>query len=537
MVINTATSAPIRKATVSLNSSRGGFGDEGQTATTDAEGKFAFADLAPGEYQISASHPSFVSVRRRGGRGILRGATSTYSLTPGQQIKDIVLKLTPGAVLRGHVADEDGDPVAHAEVQVIAADKAESAREAALARAMAMLAGGGSTDDQGDFRISSVAPGRYYLKVSPPIDVNHIGARQPKGEEHAYVPTFYPGTTRRETASLVDLHAGDDISLNISLRRGSLYPVSGTLMGTKGLVAQGMVIAMQGTNTTKTAPVKDGKFDLRLPIGHYTLMAIGIDGDFSPENLMAARAHKAIDVTESGLHDVALALGADKSATQITGRVRAQSGTLPADVRMMVFLRRMDPKQDDDEDIFVSQDNGGGFGQVKSDGTFEMKNVRPGTYEVGVGAISNKMDEWYTKAVVVGTRDVLNSGLTVSGSALTVEIVVSPEGAVVEGIVRDRDQHASTDAFVVLVPDAARARRHSLYETSSTDQNGHFVMRGIEPGDYTVYAFSDIEDNAWFDAHAMQRYSSDGAKVTLRAGEKTEIQVKLVSPPQNQGAQ
>jgi len=262
------------------------------------------------------------------------------------------------------------------------------------------------------------------------------------------------------------------------------------------------------------------------------LMAIGIDGDFSPENLISMRAHQAIEVTESGLRDVSLVLGAAKSSTTIAGRIRAESGTLPPNTRPIVTLGRMNSKQDarteDEEDIFVNNGGSGGFAQAKPDGTFEIKNVAPGTYEIEVGALTSKLEEWYTKSALVGGRDVLNSGLTVSGVPLSIDAVVSPGGAALEGVVKDHNQQLATNVLVLLVPDTARERRHSLYKTVTTDQNGHFILRGIDPGDYTAYSFDDIEDNAWFDADAMKRYSNDGVKVTLRVGEKTQTQLRLV---------
>ena len=111
--------------------------------------------------------------------------------------------------------------------------------------------------------------------------------------------------------------------------------------------------------------------------------------------------------------------------------------------------------------------------------------------------------------------------------AQQLEVVISPKGGTVEGTVNDRDERAMPNALLVLVPDAARARRHSLYETAITDQSGHFQLRGIEPGDYTVYAWDDIEDDAWFDAEAMKQYREDGAALTVRSGEKSHLEVRL----------
>lgn len=547
LVVNTTGSTAIRKAIVRISKDQPGLDNEPQTATTDAEGRFTFTDLAPGRYELTTSHPSFVSLstRRGVGSGLPQGVL-IYSLTPGQQIKDIVIKLTPGAALRGHVTDEDGDPVAHAQVQLLAAVGQSSGKRAA-GRAAMRIGGNATSDDQGDFRIFSVAPGRYYLRVAPPGDFSQLAAGPQKSEERAYVPTFYPSTTRRETATVVDMRSADELSLNVALQKGSLYPVTGTLSGAKGPVPAGMVVASQGGSFSSTAQIKEGKFGLRLPPGRYTLAALAMDDDFSLENMMPMRAHKVIDVTQEGVHDLALVLDGGKGSTAIAGRVRAENGALPASVRVFVAIQRMDVEEgsrdEDFEDFavegafFSATGNIGGFAQAKPDGTFEIKTVAPGTYEVAVGAMLDKLDGWYTKSIQAGGREVLNSGLTASGGSLTMDIVLSSASASLQGSVSDRDEHPAANVLVVLIPNPGRARRHSLYQTATTDQNGRFELRGLEPGEYTVYSWDDIEDGAWFDDEVLKGYSNDGVKVTLRAGEKTQTQVHVAASQQGPAAQ
>jgi uncharacterized protein (DUF2141 family) len=526
MVVSTVGGAPVRKATVRLFPERAGSYEQVQSTITDAAGHFVFGDLAAGRYALMVSHPSFVSSQ---GLTQLGRSTTTYTLAPGQEVKDAIVRLTPGAVLRGRVIDEDGDPVPRAQIQVLRASTSGLVGRDARQRAMQLHAGGAATDDQGEFRVFSLVPGRYYVEAVPEMD----GARPTrKADARVYVLTFYPAAASKDAATAVDLHGGDEVSVNIALMRANLYPVTGIVRNAKGeAVANAMVMAAQPSARASDAQVRDGKFEMWLPAGHYSLQVIGIPEDGLSQGQQPPTAHKVIDVPEGGLRDVEFVLGPRKAAAQVTGRVRPEGGVLPEGHQLFVVLRPMPlPKSDaeEEDDMFGEQGNGGGFAQIKPDGTFEMKDVAAGTYELVIGAQRSGLEDWYTKSVFVGTRDELNRGITVSGAPLQLDVVISAKGGTAEGTVKDHDDHPASSATVVVVPDAARSRRQSLYETETTDQSGHFSIRGLEPGEYTVYAWDKPEGTPWFDADMMKRHKDDGVRVTVRGGEKAQAEVHVI---------
>jgi hypothetical protein len=43
--------------------------------------------------------------------------------------------------------------------------------------------------------------------------------------------------------------------------------------------------------------------------------------------------------------------------------------------------------------------------------------------------------------------------------------------------------------LVALVPAPARRNNPALYRTATTDDKGHFTLRGVAPGDYTAFAW------------------------------------------------
>ena len=71
--------------------------------------------------------------------------------------------------------------------------------------------------------------------------------------------------------------------------------------------------------------------------------------------------------------------------------------------------------------------------------------------------------------------------------------------AQVEGVVLDAKQQPAKGALVALIPDATRQSRISLFKTVRTDDNGRYSIQGIAPGDYSLYAFEDIDSGAYLD--------------------------------------
>ena len=533
-VVSAVGGTPVRKANVIVVSDDSGRQEQRDTTTTDSQGQFSFTELLPGKYRLFATHPSHVPPFR-----VTRNSVLTYTLSSGQEIKDAVIRITPGAVLRGRVTDEDGDPVLQSQVELISASR--KGRYGGMMNRIP-FAGSGMTNDLGEFRLFGVPLGRYYIKANPGSAFGFQMPQSKKAQQSVYISTFYPSATSREAAAVLDIHGGEEMVLNIALQRIVVYPVSGILTSAKGSVENGMVTAMQGMSQVGVAGVENGKFELRLPTGHYTLIGVGQDAQMvTMDGESGSQAHKVIDVSEGGLRNVELVLATDKGqSVQVSGRVRVEGGaSIPKEKTLFLTLRPMGAwmAQQEDDDSDLRWQNQAAGGQSKSDGTFEIKNVRPGTYELTIASSSSGMEDWYTKAVNVGAHDMLNSGIPVSNSDLELDVVLSSKGASVEGTAKDNEQHPATAATVVLVPDSARAKRLELYQTANSDQTGHFVIRGVEPGSYTACAFEEDQAGVWFSPEGLKQYKDDGVPISVRAAEKSHAELHLATNHQQQETQ
>jgi len=86
--------------------------------TTDSKGNFTLVDLDPGEYKLKGRRNGYLGTYYGARRA--EGTGTTIALKPGEEMKDIRIKLAPFAVLAGTVRESDGEPLAGASVAVFA---------------------------------------------------------------------------------------------------------------------------------------------------------------------------------------------------------------------------------------------------------------------------------------------------------------------------------------------------------------------------------------------------------------------------------
>jgi protocatechuate 3,4-dioxygenase beta subunit len=87
--------------------------------------------------------------------------------------------------------------------------------------------------------------------------------------------------------------------------------------------------------------------------------------------------------------------------------------------------------------------------------------------------------------------------LRVRGAGANREISVNSQGARVEGAVLNTDGLPVSGAWVAVIPEEAKRKFLGLYKSASTDQYGHFEIRGLAPGKYKAFSWEGIESHAW----------------------------------------
>jgi hypothetical protein len=82
---------------------------------------------------------------------------------------------------------------------------------------------------------------------------------------------------------------------------------------------------------------------------------------------------------------------------------------------------------------------------------------------------------------------------------------------------------------VVLIPQEKERGEVSLfYRTANTDANGNFTMARVNPGEYKVYAWEEVENGAWFDPDFLKPVESKGSPVSVREGTPGSVQLTLI---------
>jgi hypothetical protein len=155
-----------------------------------------------------------------------------------------------------------------------------------------------------------------------------------------------------------------------------------------------------------------------------------------------------------------------------------------------------------------------------------LKDVFDGNYRLSVMGQSK---DCYIQSIRYGANEALEGGFTVvRGTQSSLEVTISSRGARVEGAVTDQDKLPITGVWVVLVPDQARRDQPRLYRKVATDQFGHYLLRGIAPGDYKVFCWDEVEDGAWEDPEFVKTYEDRGQKISVQEADAKTADVVAI---------
>jgi hypothetical protein len=135
----------------------------------------------------------------------------------------------------------------------------------------------------------------------------------------------------------------------------------------------------------------------------------------------------------------------------------------------------------------------------------------------------------YVKSIRMGSADVLNEGIHISGPPEAVlEIVIGANAGRIEGSIVNSRSDPLPNRTVVLVPDVRFRQRSDLYKVVSTDSSGAFHMQGITPGDYKLFAWENADTGSWENPDFIQAYENAGRPLRISEGSRENLQLPVI---------
>jgi len=485
------TGGGLEKAVVALYPQDEGAAEGRRLVETTADGAFAFLDVAPGNYAVDVSRNGFVA-----GTGL---SATTVAVKPGGAITDLRLKLAPAGVISGTVVDGDGEPVQGLPVRIQRVQYLPGAKRQLFEGTRA------TTDDQGRFRLYGLNRGLYYLRTGGRVETSREQLALKQGPDHGvqYGDTWYPENALTEYGEPLRVIGGSEIGdVRIEVKREPVWSISGRI---EGQPVPGVTSPTE-LECRRTLPIRlmygsteaiaaDGTFKIDgLEAGDYILSARAIEG-----GRMVLQGYAAARVVDQNVRTV-ITLGA---AGQVRGKVTGEGlEALGVEVHL----------ESNEMPIYLSKvDAGGGFA---------IRDVPPGTYRF---ALRGNRD--YIREAACAGSDYSIKPLTVSIGGILSDCVLKLAQDM--GGVRGRVMEGDTpqpDVDVVAVPRDLELRRAARYAAKGkTGQDGGFVLRGMIPGDYWLFARSQDWTSEVWELHFPERHAGEGVRVEVQSGKVEEV--------------
>jgi hypothetical protein len=496
-------------------------------SATDDGGNFQVDGLDPLIYTVSASAPSYIMMPR-----------DPESLPTYYRLGDsATISLIKGGVITGTVTSPTGAPLVQAGVRAIMLRDANGKRPGPGRYPIDR-----TTDDRGVFRIYGLPTGTYIVSA---------GGRGNYGfTNNAYdtdAPTYAPSSTR-DTATEINVRAGEENTVDIRYRGDPGHAVSGVVSGP---IEPNSVANLSLTQIVNGVPLvsansfqnfnRKGFAFYGVADGDYDLIAQSVLGTGETIGSEPRRITvKGADVT--GLELVV------RELASIRGRLALESSTAtecknkrqPLLSETVLMTRRSEKSTAKDQMAFQNV-----FAQAVPDksGDFALRNLAPGQFRLNVRFFAKY---WYLRSIArdnPGTTppktglsnrqtDIARSGVNLKfGERIGgVTITLAAGAASLRGIVKPVEgESVPAKLFLHLVPAEKESAEDVLrFFTTAVAADGTFALNNLPPGRYWALARQAVDAEPQFDAALRTSEEADMRLKIRRAAEaaKTELEFK-----------
>lgn len=475
-VVDSATNEPIRRALVALG---------GSLVFTGADGRFQAENVPAGPVQIAAQKPGYFECATRNCPYNHSPARAVITLHSGTN--DVLLKLVPESRIEGRIVDEDGEPIGGVLVQALGEHIDEGQKS---------ISGDGaaSTDENGTYRIENLTPGTYRLESMGRPEF----WSEPASESGARIfpPRFYPNSPDSSAAQVLDLRPGQTARADFTLTPVPSFRITGSVTP----IVPALSINVQdqngaALNSRVHVDPKSGKFSIGLvPAGTWL-----VDFSYSGPEGQSMSALETVTAPSPALKDLhvllqpyaAIGLNIDNESTlvELVSTERSRRGAI--------------------------------FGQKgpRNPTNARVTDAPPGSYRVVVYPNGPECVD----SITSGSLDLTREELVVAPGSQPqpINVVLRHDCASIEA-----GLHASNSngqATVLLIP-SSRAMQPMTIEIES---QGTVSFNNLSPGDYQVYAFSNIDGLEYANPEVMRDFS--GQKITLVPNQHANVTLDLIS--------
>ncbi len=350
-----------------------------------------------------------------------------------------------------------------------------------------------TTDDSGNFRIAGLAADTYYLLVAQNQQPTLTRRGVPNPREQSYAEAFYPGVPDFNSATPIELTGGREVEANFSIAAEPLYEISG-VVSTLDLNSplEFSRKAGDGYDFVQNATVQDGRFQIKLPAGSFSVAGSTATGiQLAASSVVVSSDDPNLNIALRPASGIRVELQRESSSGSTQSNTPEQPGSMGMSLQLIRTAGAPGPSY--------------WWVPGQSDG---FQGVAPGVYTVQA---NGPPGTWYIKSMRSGGTDLLSQDLTVLEGAQPplIQVTLRDDAASVRGTVMPTD-----DMLPVTVLLVQQRGTRNLIKVGGAFQ-GKFEIDGVTPGDYLLLAFDAVDRLEYENPEVLNPYLSGAAHISL----------------------
>ena len=479
-VVNSLTGEPVRGAVVAITTGQIS-GQIALSTLSDNSGHFQFDGLTEGRAFISAIKPGFGNQ--------FRGQLERTSVQIARSVSPVLLKMDPTGAIFGRLTGSDEQHLEGFLLHVISKQRVGGKQQ------WVPFPSQTTTDDNGNFRIAGLSADTYYLQVAQNQETTLSRRGVPNPREQSYAEVFYPGVAGFNTATPIEVTGGREVEANFSIAAEPLYEVCGIVSTQVNLTSpvEFSRKAGDGDDFVQNAMVQDGKFQIKLPAGSFSVIGSTATGiQLAASGVVVSSDNPNLNVALRPASGIRVELQRESSS----GSTQRNTPEQPGSIGMTLQLVR--PAGIPLASYWWAPGQSDGF-----------QGVAPGVYTVQA---NGPPGTWYVKSLRSGGIDLLSEDLTVVEGAQPqpIEVTLRDDAASVRGTVAPTDDTVPVTVLLV----QPRGTRN-LIKVGGAFQ-GKFEMDGVAPGEYLLLAFDGVDPLEYENPEVLNPYLSKAAYISLQ---------------------